>query len=115
MSKLTFLEDIAALEQALASAGNKPLLIFKHSSTCPISARAHREVDKFLTSDALGETLVCAVVVQNARNVSDAVAAKTGVRHETPQALLIRDGQCVWNTSHKNITLESLKEATAKD
>ncbi|MBS4006836.1 MAG: bacillithiol system redox-active protein YtxJ [Clostridium sp.] len=114
MSKLFFLEDIAALEQVLSAAKNKPLLVFKHSSTCPISARAHREVDKFLASDAPEEILACAVVVQTARNVSDAVAAKTGVRHETPQVLLIREGQCVWNTSHRSITLESLQEATAK-
>ncbi|MBS3898918.1 MAG: bacillithiol system redox-active protein YtxJ [Dethiobacter sp.] len=115
MSKLLFLEDIEALEQALATAGDKPLLIFKHSSTCPISARAHREIDKFLASDAPEDTLVCAVVVQHARNVSDAVAAKTGVRHETPQVLLLREGQCVWNTSHRSITLESLREAIAKN
>ncbi|MBT9143040.1 MAG: hypothetical protein DDT29_01439 [Dehalococcoidia bacterium] len=115
MQKLLFLENIAALEQILTTAGNKPVMIFKHSSTCPISARAHREVDKFLASDAPEETLVCAVVVQDARNVSDAVAAKTGVRHATPQVLLIREGKCVWNTSHRSITLESLKEATTKN
>jgi len=115
MSKLLFLEDITALEHALATAGSKSLLIFKHSSTCPISARAHQEVDKFLASEALGETLVCAVVVQNARNVSDAVAVRTGVRHETPQVLLIQEGQCVWNTSHRSITLEALREAIAKN
>lgn len=115
MAKLLFLEDIAALEHAMANAGNKSLLIFKHSSTCPISARAHREVDKFLASEALGETPIYAVVVQHARDVSDAVAAKTGIRHETPQILLIREGQCVWHTSHRSITLEALQEVIAKN
>lgn len=55
---------------------------------------------------------VCRVVVQEAKDVSQAVANQTGVRHESPQILLIRDGQCVWNTSHRNITMEKLIDIT---
>ena len=51
------------------------------------------------------------IEIQNAREVSNAVAEKTGVRHESPQALLLRDGEVVWNASHGAITVESLAGA----
>jgi bacillithiol system protein YtxJ len=67
-------------------------------------------VDRFLECKEAQAVDVCRVVVQEARDVSQAVASKTGVRHESPQVLLIRDGQCVWNTAHRNITMETLKD-----
>lgn len=76
-----------------------------------MSGRAHREVDRFLSFSESDQVKVCRIVVQNNREVSDAVAAKTGVRHESPQVLLIRDGLCHWNASHRAITAELLKEA----
>lgn len=115
MSKSLILNDIPALEQALSTAGSNPVLIFKHSATCPVSARAHQAVDNFLASEASREVPVYTVVVQQARDVSEAVATKTGVRHESPQILMMREGQCIWSTSHRNITMEALCDAIAKN
>jgi bacillithiol system protein YtxJ len=42
--------------------------------------------------------------VQNHRPVSDTVSQRLGVRHETPQAILIKGGAAVWNASHFRIT-----------
>jgi bacillithiol system protein YtxJ len=40
--------------------------------------------------------------------VSDQVAARFGIRHETPQAILLREGRVVWSASHFRITAETL-------
>ncbi|MCW3489872.1 bacillithiol system redox-active protein YtxJ [Dethiobacter alkaliphilus] len=76
-----------------------------------MSRNAHQEVDKFIAGEP-ATVKVCRIVVQKARDVSQAVAEKTGVRHESPQVLLIRNGQCIWNTSHRSITKNKLAEAT---
>ena len=51
------------------------------------------------------------IVVQTARNVSREVEARTGVRHESPQAIVLRNGAAVWNASHFDITAEAVTEA----
>ena len=51
------------------------------------------------------------VTVQTHRDVSTAVATRLGVRHETPQALLIVDGRVVWSASHYRVTAESIAKA----
>jgi len=49
--------------------------------------------------------------VQTHRDVSNAVSARLGVRHETPQALLVRGGQVVWSASHFRVNAEELGKA----
>ena len=51
------------------------------------------------------------IVVQETRPLSDLVARETGIRHESPQVILFRNGEAVWNTSHHGITAESLRKA----
>ena len=75
-----------------------------------MSRKAHQEVDKFLENDTLADVQVCRVVVQKARNVSQEIAKQTGVRHESPQILLVQNGKCVWNASHRSITAENLRQ-----
>lgn len=54
------------------------------------------------------DILVCKIVVQEARDLSNKVASLTGVTHQSPQVLLIKDGKCVWNASHHDITAQKL-------
>jgi thioredoxin 1 len=53
------------------------------------------------------------ITVQTHRPLSDAAATRLGIRHETPQALLLRDGKVVWNASHFSITASALDRATS--
>jgi bacillithiol system protein YtxJ len=57
----------------------------------------------------------CQVVIQSAREVSNAVAQKTGVKHESPQVLLVRKGGCVWSVSHGMISSGALRDALKKN
>ncbi len=86
--------------------------MFKHSLTCGTSDAAYAEFRDFAGAGADGLASRCAVVeVQTAREVSDELARRTGVRHESPQALLLRDGEAIWHASHWRIRGDHLRRA----
>lgn len=108
------LKSMADLEALLAASGQQPVLVFKHSTTCPVSARAHREWEAFQSTPAAGKVKLAWVRVIEERPVSLALAAQVNVTHQSPQALLIKNGQALWNASHRGITAAALAEAVAK-
>ncbi len=87
-------------------------VICKHSTRCPISGgalHAFREVagswegeDRFYIVDVIGD-----------RDVSNAVASISGISHESPQVMVIRDGAVTWHASHFGITADSIRRALA--
>ena len=104
------LHSIAELDQALEESKRRPVLIFKHSTSCPISARAFREFQKYL-EEANPEVSYNLITVQTDRPVSNEVEARLQIQHETPQAILVKNGQGVWNASHFKIQASVLDEA----
>jgi bacillithiol system protein YtxJ len=106
----TDLTDTRQLNQALEESTNHPVLLFKHSLTCPISSRAFRQFEAYMDDPNPGATYKL-ITIQNARPVSDETASRLDVPHESPQAILVRNGKSVWTASHFDITAESLKEA----
>src|SRR5687767_13484558 len=108
---LTSLQHIDEFEQLLTESGAQPLLLFKHSYSCGISAEALDELVEHLNSDRPGSVRYAMVTVQTHRDVSNAVTAKLGVRHETPQALVIRNGRVVWAASHFRVTAKAVEAA----
>ena len=97
-------------DRALAASDERPLLLFKHSFTCGISAEALDELLAHLHARHMDASYAM-VTVQTHREVSNAVARKLCVRHETPQALLIREGRVVWSASHFRVTAQAVDAA----
>lgn len=83
-------------------------IIFKHSTSCSLSANAFKEFKAFLDNKDLDAFLV---IVQNSRDVSDKIEEDFGVKHESPQVLFLVDGQAVFSLSHRDIHLKNLKKA----
>lgn len=110
MKSIREIQQIKELDDALANSSDRPVLLFKHSLTCPISMRAYNELNSYL-KEADPEVSYNLITVQSARPLSNEVAARLGVRHETPQAILVSKGREVWNASHFGITSSTLKEA----
>ncbi len=104
---------VEELDDALEESNQRPVLFFKHSLTCPISARALNELQSYLErpDSRIDYKLI---TVQTAREVSDEAASKLGVTHRSPQAILVRDGRQVWNASHSEITASALDRAIRK-
>ena len=108
--KLTHLETVADVDALLAESATRPVLIFKHSDTCGTSFEALDELVDHLNESTL-DVRYAMVTVQDFRSVSNAISAKLGVRHETPQALLVRDGRVIWAVSHFRVTAEAVEAA----
>jgi len=107
---LTPVEGIDELNQLLDESENHPVLLFKHSYSCGISAEALDELVDHLNSD--GATVRYAIVtVQTHRDISNAVSARLGIRHETPQAILVRGGKAVWTASHFRVNAAAIEQA----
>jgi bacillithiol system protein YtxJ len=110
---LTPIHGIDELDRALTESRRRPLLLFKHSYSCGVSAEALDELLAHL-SEERADASYAMVTVQTHRDVSNAIAAKLGVRHETPQALLVRDGRVVWTASHFRVNAAALGKALAQ-
>lgn len=106
------LTTIDELDQALLASYNGPIVIFKHSPTCGTSAMANEEMAELLNSGPVAAAFYM-VRVQSARAVSDAIAARFGIRHESPQVLVIVDGQVCWHRSHFHVTSTNVLSAIA--
>ncbi len=89
------------LDELFDVSKTKPIVLFKHSTTCPISANIFEEVSNV-------DSTIFLVVVQDSRELSKAIAEKTGIKHQSPQAIVIKDGKPVYHASHYDITAEDL-------
>ncbi len=96
--------DAEALARLFAASNERPVLLFLHDPDCPISANAYDEM-----VDAARPAHVVDVTTQH--DLSRAVAAYTGVRHESPQAFVLRDGKPAWHASHGRIRAKSVIQA----
>lgn len=113
MKRLTPLTDVSSLDAAIAESRQRPVLLFKHSRFCGVSCEALDELQSHIEGAPV-DVAYHVITVQTDRPVSDAVAQRLGLRHETPQAILLRDGKVVWNASHFRITASQLDQALPK-
>lgn len=112
MNRIEEIADRSGLDDILESSDEAPVWLFKHSLTCGTSSWAFKQFRRFVADRPADETGRFAMLpVQSARAVSDALASTTGVRHESPQVLLLRGSRVLWHTSHWQITEAALEEA----
>ena len=96
--------DQPALDRALQA----PLaVVYKHSPFCGVSSWARREVERFATEHP--DVQVFQIDVIQSRDVSDAIEELFGVRHQSPQAFLVRRGTPAWTGSHRSISANTLE------
>jgi bacillithiol system protein YtxJ len=103
------LQQYEDLEQLLERSNTDPILIFKHSTQCPVSAAAYDEFLEFAKNAANTECGVV-LVIEN-RSISNTIESKLGVRHESPQAIVVEKGRIRWSASHWAITSDALSKA----
>lgn len=89
-------EDVDAL---LRESHLRPVALFKYSPVCPISSAAQDEWERF-TVQAAEDVALARCDVISARPAARGICEHTGVRHESPQLLVLRDGRCHATTSH---------------
>lgn len=104
------LTEPAQLDTIDRLSADTPVLIFKHSTQCSISEGALRRMD---AGDGLPFPAYYLDLLAY-RSVSNAVEARYGIRHESPQVLVIANGKCVYHTSHRAITFADTLAAMAR-
>lgn len=108
---LTDKHQLAAIKQ---KSREHPIVIFKHSTRCSISAMALSRLERSWDEAALPKVEAYFLDLISYRDVSNAVADEFGVYHESPQIMVIIDGEVVYDDSHMGISFASLKESLAQ-
>jgi bacillithiol system protein YtxJ len=91
--------------------GAPEAILLKHGATCSISANARRELEVFTAGHP--ELPVVALEVTEHGTLADKVADQLGVRHASPQVILLRDGRVAWHAEHFAITKQALESQLA--
>lgn len=101
------LTDEAGLEEIKKRSAQKPQVIFKHSTRCSISTMAKSRLERVIAPetadfhylDLLGH-----------RDISNKIVEDFQVEHESPQILIIRKGQCIYDESHSGIHMHEIEK-----
>ena len=102
-----YLTSIDQIEQIKSHSFNKPQLIFKHSTRCGTSSMVLNRLER---SDAPVNADFYFLDLLQFRAVSQAVSEIFNVHHESPQMLLIKNGECIYEESHMGIRMQEIEE-----
>lgn len=95
------------LEQVKEHSRQQPVVIFKHSTRCSISSMAKNRLEREKTSDNIPFYYLDLI---RHRPISNKVAADFEVHHESPQILVIKNGECIYDDSHNGINMQDIQE-----
>jgi bacillithiol system protein YtxJ len=100
------IESIEQFDQLVESGDT--FFMLKHSTTCPISQAGYDEATKF---EKNGQDSCYYLTVQDSRELSNHIAEKFHIKHESPQAILFVNSDVAWHASHFKITSRSMAAA----
>lgn len=102
------LTDEQQLQQINELSAKEPVVIFKHSTRCSISSMAKSRLER---EKAPENTTFYYLDLIRYRNISNKIATDYSVHHESPQVLLIKNGECVYEETHNGISMKEIAEA----
>lgn len=103
------LDTMAQLDQIVKDSQDKPIAVFKHSTRCGISSMALNRFEKNYNFPEDQITLYYLDLISY-RNISNEISFKFGVMHESPQLLVIKNGEVVYHASHSAIDAASIAQ-----
>jgi len=98
-------------DACLTDSTSRSVLVFKHSTACPISSEAERQVAKYAQSATESDPEVYMVKVIEDRPVSNQIAEQLALQHKSPQLILVKDRAVQWSASHYSITEQAIRDA----
>lgn len=102
------LETLEHLDEAISRSHEVPVALFKHSTRCSVSFMAKKTLE--LTWDFNADEIeVYFLDLIRFRAISNEIAQRLGIHHESPQLILLQDGQAVYNASHNDISVDALQ------
>ncbi|PKH11373.1 MULTISPECIES: bacillithiol system redox-active protein YtxJ [Planomicrobium] len=109
MKNLIRVQDLDGLKKAIE--GTQSYWLFKHSSTCPVSAAAWNEYNEYCSLHPHQTFLF--LVVQEDKELSQEIAEITQIKHESPQLMHFSNMQVDWHASHNKIKSKAMQEFIA--
>ena len=107
------LTDEKQLAEIVETSQQKPVVIFKHSTRCSISSMSlDRLLRNWKEEDSAQITPYYLDLIAY-RSLSDLVAQRFGISHESPQVLLLKDGKVTYHESHYGISYAEIKSQVA--
>jgi bacillithiol system protein YtxJ len=103
----TLLTDLGQLNEIITLSNEKPVLIFKHSTRCSISRMALKQFENEF--DLLDKVTPYFLDLLEFRAISNEIATRFNVMHQSPQLLLIKNGNVMYHVSHDSIDAQELK------
>jgi bacillithiol system protein YtxJ len=100
------LTDEKQLNDLIVNSNTVPQVIFKHSTRCSISSMAKNRLDREDAPDRINFYFLDLIKY---RSLSNKIAHKFGISHQSPQVLVIQNGECVYNESHSGIDFEEIE------
>ncbi|NRA13827.1 MAG: bacillithiol system redox-active protein YtxJ [Crocinitomicaceae bacterium] len=108
------LNSIEQLNEIIVAAQEKPVVIFKHSTRCGISAMALESFKANWTSqDTLADVYILDLL--NHRDVSNEIVVLTGVFHQSPQAIVLKGTEVVYEATHSGINARKIESILRKE
>ena len=99
---------VEVLDKLLEQSRSETVILFNHDPYCPISARAFKQMEQI-------DDDVMLIDVSREKSLTREIQGRTGVRHESPQVIVLRDGSPTWSASHFQITTDAVQEATSEN
>ncbi len=109
MSKWKEITTVEEWKKIFENTDKQPIVVLKHSTTCPVSANALDEYEAHLQDHARDDLEYYLVKVIESRPVSNQIAEDVQLKHESPQIIMVKDKEKYWNASHWAITYEHLE------
>ena len=104
------LNSLEQIDTIIEESANVPVVIFKHSTRCSISSSALNRFERGWDSNEAGELKPYFLDLISFRDVSNALARKLNVEHQSPQIIVLKNKKAVFNTSHMSINFDDLKQ-----
>lgn len=101
------LVDLGQLNEIVDLSNEKPVAIFKHSTRCSISRMALKQFENEF--DMEDKIVPYFLDLLNHRDISNEIAVRFGVEHQSPQILLIKNGKAIFAASHSDIDAKFLE------
>ncbi len=104
------IKNEADLESIKIESANSPQIIFKHSTRCSISTMAKGRLERAEPPYGISFNFLDLIAH---RNISNKIANDFDVEHASPQILIIKNGECIYDESHNAINMDEIVEQVA--
>lgn len=103
------LNELVQLEEIKNESFQRPVLIFKHSTRCSISSMALDRLERSWKTEELEGLKPYYLNLIDHRSISNQISEDFNIDHESPQVLIISDGECIYHNSHMGISYHEVK------